>query len=463
VIEQHTVNNANTDQRELFGTDGIRGVANEYPMIPEVALKLGRAIAKISLRGDYRHRIVIGKDTRVSGYMLEFALSSGICSMGVDVCLVGPLPTPAVAFLTKTMRADAGVVISASHNPFQDNGIKIFGPDGFKLDDGIELEIEGLLDSEDLVRAGPTAIKVGKTKKLEDARGRYIQFAKSTFAPNLRLDGLKIVIDCANGAGYKVGPAIFEELGADVIRIGVDPNGRNINADCGATKPAWLQKMVVETGSDVGLALDGDADRLIVVDEKGEIVDGDAVMAICGRDLLQKEALPKNTVVATVMSNCALERAIAAHGGTVVRTKVGDRHVVECMRKNGFQFGGEQSGHLVFLDVSSTGDGCIAGLRVLEVLMRSNQTMSELASFFDRVPQELVNVAVSAKPPLTGLTNTQTLIKKIENELADEGRVLVRYSGTEKKARVMVEGPKQDQASQFAQEIADCLVKEIGN
>lgn len=450
-----------TKKRELFGTDGIRGVANEFPMIPEVALKLGRAIAKISLRGDYRHRIVIGKDTRVSGYMLEFALSSGICSMGVDVCLVGPLPTPAVAFLTKTMRADAGVVISASHNPFQDNGIKIFGPDGFKLADSIELEIEGMLNCEELVKSGPTAVKIGKTNKLEDARGRYIQFAKSTFASELRLDGLKIVVDCANGAGYKVGPAIFEELGADVVRIGVNPNGRNINAACGATQPAWLQKMVVETGADLGLALDGDADRLIVVDEKGMIVDGDAVMAICARDLLQKNALPKNVVVATVMSNCGLERALSAYGGTVIRTDVGDRHVVACMRQNGYRFGGEQSGHLVFLDVSSTGDGCIAGLKVLEVLVRSKQSMSELASFFERVPQELVNVEVTAKPPLSDLTKTQALIKKVESELGSEGRVLVRYSGTEKKARVMVEGPAQDQTSQFAHEIADCLVKEI--
>ncbi|MEE2901167.1 MAG: phosphoglucosamine mutase [Myxococcota bacterium] len=449
--------------RKLFGTDGIRGVANEYPMIPEVALKLGRAIAQMSLRGDYRHKIVIGKDTRVSGYMLEFALSSGICSMGVDVCLVGPLPTPAVAFLTKTMRADAGVVISASHNPFQDNGIKIFGPDGFKLDDGIEAEIESMLDSEELVRKGPTAIKIGKTNKLEDSRGRYIQYAKSSFDSSLRLDGLKIVVDCANGAGYKVGPAIFEELGAEVVKIGVDPNGRNINAGCGATHPEWLKRMVLETSADLGLALDGDADRLIVVDEKGHVVDGDAVMAICGKDLLEKNLLPKNTVVATVMSNCGLERSLQPFGGKVVRTNVGDRYVVECMRREGYGFGGEQSGHLVFLDMSSTGDGCIAGLRVLEVLVRSGKKLSELAQVFEPVPQELVNVNVSAKPPLDTLEKTRALISKIESELAAEGRVLVRYSGTEKKARVMVEGPKPDATSRFAHEIAECLKKEIEN
>lgn len=448
--------------RKLFGTDGIRGVANTYPITSELALKLGRAIAHISSRGQHRHRILIGKDTRISGYMLEFAIASGVCSMGVDVTLTGPLPTPAIAFLTRTMRADAGIVISASHNPFQDNGIKFFGADGFKLADEIEAEIESLLHSGAIDTIRPTATEVGKTVKMEDSRGRYVQMAKMTFDPNLSLDGLRIVVDCANGAGYRVAPEMFHELGAEVIAIGVDPNGRNINDGCGAVHPNRLQEAVKAHHADAGIALDGDADRVIVVDEKGQVVDGDAVMAICARDLKAKNLLPKNTVVSTVMSNIGLERSLAEIGGKLIRTQVGDRYVVETMRRHGYSFGGEQSGHLVFLDHASTGDGCIAGLKTLEVMVRTGKKMSDLAKVFERVPQKLINVAVRRKVPMTEMNAVEHLIKQIEDELGQEGRVLVRYSGTENKLRVMVEGPDEVRTEAYAESIAEAVQNEIG-
>jgi phosphoglucosamine mutase len=449
-------------ERKLFGTDGVRGVANEHPMTAEIALGLGRAIAHISKRGPHRHRIIIGKDTRLSCYMLEYAISSGVCSFGVDVILIGPIPTPAIAFLTRSMRADAGIMISASHNPFQDNGIKFFGPDGFKLADEIEAEMESLLDSGDIESIRPTALDIGKTIKMEDARGRYTQFVKNCFDSNLGLDGLRLVVDCANGAAYKVAPSIFNELGADVIAVNVQPNGRNINADCGAVHPEHVQRLVKEHGADAGIALDGDADRLIVVDEKGEIVDGDAVMAICGRDLISKGKLRHNTVVATVMSNIGLERSLADVGGTVIRTAVGDRYVVEAMREHGYVFGGEQSGHLIFLDYASTGDGSVAALRLLETMVRSQKPLSELARVFERMPQHLVNVKVTRKPPLSELAAASALIARVEKELGKEGRVLVRYSGTENKARVMVEGPDADRTKRYAEDIADAIEKEIG-
>lgn len=447
--------------RKLFGTDGVRGVANEYPMTAEVALKLGRAIAYISKRGNHRHRIIIGKDTRLSCYMLEFAISSGVCSFGIDVALCGPIPTPAISFLTRTMRADAGIMISASHNPFQDNGIKFFGADGFKLADDIEAEIEGLLEDDKIDSIRPTALDIGKTVKMEDARGRYTQFVKDVYDPQLSLRGLKLVVDCANGAAYKVAPNVFYELGAEVVEVGVQPNGRNINLECGAVYPERLKSLVIEHGANAGIALDGDADRLIVVDERGEIVDGDAVMAICGRDLIAKGSLPKNTVVSTVMSNIGLERSLAEVQGKVVRTAVGDRYVMECMRKEGYSFGGEQSGHLIFTDYATTGDGCVAALRLLEVAVREQRPLSELAKVFTRVPQHLVNVMVSKKPPIEEL-KALSLIRKIEAELASEGRVLVRYSGTENKARVMVEGPDMDKTKAYADEIAAAIQAEIG-
>lgn len=449
-------------ERKLFGTDGVRGVANEHPMTAEVALKLGRAIAHISKRGPHRHRIVIGKDTRISGYMLEFAIASGVCSFGVDVTLTGPIPTPAIAFLTRTLRADAGIMISASHNPFQDNGIKFFGADGFKLADDIELEMEGLLESGEIDAIRPTATEVGKTRKMEDSRGRYTQFVKQTFDPALGLDELKIVVDCANGAAYRVAPDIFEELGAEIVTVGVNPDGKNINDGVGAVHTERLQALVKEHGADVGVALDGDADRLIMVDEKGEVVDGDAVMAICGRDLIAKNQLPHNTVVSTVMSNIGLERSLAEVGGKVIRTQVGDRYVVEAMRRSGYNFGGEQSGHLLFLDRSTTGDGCVAALAVLEVMVRAGKPMSELATCFEKVPQVLLNLPVSKKPPLNELHASTAEIRKVEAELGKEGRVLVRYSGTENKARVMVEGPDPDKTQQYAEDIAAALKAEIG-
>ncbi|MBX2811340.1 MAG: phosphoglucosamine mutase [Myxococcales bacterium] len=448
--------------RKLFGTDGIRGVANKYPMTSEVALKLGRAIAHISRRGLHRHRIVIGKDTRISGYMLEFGIASGVCSLGVDVIMTGPMPTPAIAFLTRTLRADAGIVISASHNPFQDNGIKFFGADGFKLADEIEAEIESLLESGNIENVRPIETDIGKTVKLEDARGRYVQYVKQTFDPNVGLDGIKVIVDCAHGAAYRVAPAIFEELGATVETIGDQPDGKNINDGCGATAPQQLQREVVARQAHIGLALDGDADRLIVVDEKGALVDGDAVMAICGRDLMAKERLPHRTVVATVMSNLGLERSLGQVGAEVVRTQVGDRYVVEAMRRHGFGFGGEQSGHLVFLDHASTGDGCLAGLMLLEVMRQRETPLSELARVFERVPQRLVSIPVREKVPFDELSEVSRRIFSVESTLGDQGRVLVRYSGTELKARVMVEGPDAEATQMYVDDIAEAIRRAIG-
>lgn len=448
-------------ERKLFGTDGVRGVANEHPMTSEVALKLGRAIAHISKRGPHRHRIVIGKDTRMSGYMLEFAIASGVCSFGVDVILIGPMPTPAVAFLARSLRADAGIMISASHNAFQDNGIKFFGADGFKLADDIEAEMEGLLESGEIDRFRPTALDIGKVVKMEDARGRYIQYVKSTFDSRLTLEGLRMVVDCANGAAYRVAPQTFEELGASVIRIGVEPDGKNINADCGAVAPRRLQQKVVETGAHVGLALDGDADRLIVVDERGNVVDGDAVMALCAEDLMRKEALPGATVVATVMSNLGLDRYLNRLGVKVERTAVGDRYVVECMRAHGYGFGGEQSGHIINLAHASTGDGCVAALMTLELMVRQEKPLSELMGSYEPVPQHLLNLQVSAKPPLDSMPRVQEAIDGVKSKLGTEGRVLVRYSGTENKARILIESPDARTNEDLARELGDVLQREI--
>ncbi len=447
--------------RKLFGTDGVRGVANEHPMTSEIALKLGRALAHICNRGNHRHRIVVGKDTRLSGYMLEYAIASGVCSFGADVLLIGPMPTPAVAFLTRSLRADAGIMISASHNPFQDNGIKFFGADGFKLADSIEAEIEELLETGGIDSIRPTALDIGKTHKMEDARGRYVQYVKSVFGSDVSLDGLKLVVDCANGAAYRVAPQMLEELGATVIATGVSPDGKNINANCGATHPSSLQQAVLQHEAHAGLALDGDADRLIVVDEKGEIVDGDAVMAICAEEMARKDELAHRTVVCTVMSNLGLERALSDKAIKLVRTQVGDRYVVECMREHGYVFGGEQSGHLIFLHHASTGDGCVAALRLLEIMVRRSRPLSELTRTFERVPQYLVNVAVRSKPPLSELTRSQALIAEVRERFGGDGRVLVRYSGTENKARVMVEAVHDDEAQRWANAIAESVESEI--
>ena len=448
--------------RKLFGTDGIRGVANVYPMTGELMLKLGRAVAHMVKRGNHRHRIVIGKDTRVSGYMLETALASGLCSMGVDVLLCGPLPTPAISQLTVSMRADAGAVISASHNPYQDNGIKFFSADGFKLPDEMEADIEDLIANDKLHHLRPTATSIGKAFRIDDAAGRYIVYAKSTFPRHLTLEGLTIVVDTAHGAAYRVAPAVLQELGAKVIVIGNTPDGKNINRGFGALHPETMCKAVKKTGAHLGIALDGDADRLIVSDEKGQVVDGDAVMAICGLDLIRRKLLPKKTVVSTVMSNLGLDQAISKAGGRVVRTRVGDRYVVEELRRNGYTFGGEQSGHLIFLDNATTGDGTVAALALLAVMVDSGKPISELAKCMTVFPQAQLGLAVSSKPELGSLSAVMNAIRDVEKKLGATGRVLVRYSGTEPKVRVLVEGPDQKAIDGYAAQIASELKKAIG-
>jgi phosphoglucosamine mutase len=439
-------------------------------MTAEMALQLGRALAYIVRNGTHRHRIVVGKDTRLSGYMLEQAIASGICSMGVDVMLSGPLPTPGIAFLTESMRADAGVVISASHNPYQDNGIKFFSRDGFKLPDEQELRIERLVldggeddaGAEDFRALRPTATRIGKAKRIDDAIGRYIVFLKSLLPKGLTLDGLTVVVDCAHGAAYHVAPAVFEELGAKVIAAGVKPDGKNINDGCGAVHPEGMARLIQRHGAHLGLALDGDADRVILADERGRIVDGDAIMALVGRDLLRQGTLAKRTVVATVMSNIGLERALAPARGRVVRTAVGDRYVVEEMRRSGYNFGGEQSGHLIFLDHVTTGDGVAAALNVLAVMQREGRPLSELAGCFEPVPQALVNVAVREKRPLSELPAVARTIAGVERALGAEGRVLVRFSGTENKARILVEGTDAKKIRAHADAIAEELRKALG-
>jgi phosphoglucosamine mutase len=455
--------------RRLFGTDGVRGVANVHPMTAEMALQLGRALAYLVRSGPHKHRIVIGKDTRLSGYLLEQAIASGICSMGVDVMLCGPLPTPGIAFITESMRADAGVVISASHNPYQDNGIKFFSRDGFKLPDEMELRIERLVlgapgddgGAEDFYALRPTANRIGKATRIGDAGGRYVVFLKALFPRELTLDGLTIVVDCAHGAAYKVAPLVFEELGAKVVTLSAKPDGKNINDGCGAVHPEAMAKAIVKNGAQLGIALDGDADRVIVADEKGRIVDGDAVMAIVGRDLIRQRSLAKKTVVATVMSNVGLDRSLREAGGRVVRTQVGDRYVVEEMRRSGYNFGGEQSGHLLFLDHVTTGDGVCAALNVLAVMLREGRPLSELARVFEPVPQVQVNLAVKEKRPLEALPDVQRAIASVEKALAGDGRVLVRYSGTENKARVLVEGPDAKKIAAHAEVIAEALKKAL--
>ena len=437
--------------RNLFGTDGIRGIANVHPMTTDIAMKIGRAVAYMFRNRRGRHpRILIGKDTRLSCYMLENALAAGICSMGVDVLLLGPMPTPAIAFLTTNMRADAGVVISASHNPFQDNGIKLFSGDGFKLPDESEEQIEELMDSEVLIESQPTGQDVGKAFRIDDAPGRYIVFVKNTFPNDLALDGLKIVLDCAHGATYKVAPAVFEELGAEVIKLGVSPNGTNINYRCGAVYPELMQKAVGEHKADIGIALDGDGDRVIVVDEKGSIVDGDHIMAICAYDMIDRGKLNSNTLVATVMSNMGLEVALENKGGRLIRTQVGDRYVVETMRRTGYNFGGEQSGHLVFLDHITTGDGILAALQLLAVMQKKERPLSELAGIMDSFPQVLHNVRVREKKTVDEIAGLKELQDRLKKDLKRRGRILVRPSGTEPVIRIMVEGENEEQINDIA-------------
>ncbi len=424
--------------RKYFGTDGIRGRANAHPMTAEVALKLGMAAALQFRRGNHRHRVVIGKDTRLSGYMIEPALTSGFVAMGMDVVLVGPMPTPAVAMLTRSLRADLGVMISASHNPYEDNGIKLFGPDGYKLSDSVELEIEEKMDG-DLASDLEPADMLGRARRLDDARGRYTEYVKQTFPRGLRLDGLKIAIDCANGAAYKVAPEVLWELGAEITTIGVTPDGKNINKDCGSTHLEALQTQTIAAGADIGLALDGDADRLIVCDENGRVIDGDQIMALIAEDWLMTGRLKGGGVVATVMSNLGLERFLNDLGLGLKRTPVGDRYVAEAMRAEAYNLGGEQSGHLIFDDYATTGDGLIAALQVLAVLVASDKRASEICDKFEALPQLLKNVRFNGGQPLE-TDSVKKAISDAEEKLNGTGRVLIRKSGTEPLIRVMAEG-----------------------
>ena len=448
--------------RKLFGTDGVRGIANIDPMTAEMALQIGRATAYICKEKAHRHRIIIGKDTRLSGYMIESALVSGICSMGVDVLVVGPMPTPGIAFLTRSMRADAGMVISASHNPFQDNGIKIFSRDGFKLPDQQEENIEKLILNETIKDLRPTAAEVGKAFRIDDAIGRYIVFLKNTFPAELDLEGLKLVVDCGNGAAYKIAPAVFEELGASITAIGISPNGKNINAECGSLYPDQLKEEVLKTGANLGIAFDGDADRVIFVDETGTEINGDQIMAICALDLLGRNKLAENTVVATVMSNMGLEKALEPQGVKVVRTQVGDRYVVEEMRRQSYNFGGEQSGHLIFMDHNTTGDGILSALQLLSVLVRTGKPLSELAKVMTTYPQLLKNIPVRHKPPLEQVPVLHQRIQEIELEIRGRGRLLVRYSGTENKLRVMMEGESVELISGHVDDLAELVQQHLG-
>lgn len=448
--------------KRLFGTDGVRGIANIYPMTTEIAMQLGRAVAYIFKQEPRRHRIVIGKDTRLSCYMIENALAAGICSMGVDVLLVGPLPTPGIAFIISSMRADAGVVISASHNPYQDNGIKFFSREGFKLPDELEIAMEDYIFNNRDESHRPTASEVGKAFRIEDAGGRYVVFAKNSFPRELTLDGVKIVLDCANGAAYKVAPAVFSELGARVHTIGVNPDGENINRDCGSLYLEAMAEMVKKTGADLGIALDGDGDRVIFSDEKGEIVDGDGVMAICGSRMLRDGRLRKNTLVATVMSNKGLDEVIENEGGKVLRARVGDRYVVEEMLKGGYNLGGEQSGHMVFLDHNTTGDGIITALQLLAIIIKEGKSLSELKRIMAPYPQVLVNIRVREKRDMEAIPGVKEIIKGMEERLNGRGRVFIRYSGTEPLARILVEGRDQKEIEQIAEELADVIRREIG-
>ncbi len=446
--------------KKLFGTDGIRGVANQHPMTSEVALSLGRALAHYFHNGQ-KAKILIGKDTRLSGYMIETAIASGICSMGADVLLVGPMPTPGIAFLTQTLRADAGVVISASHNPYTDNGIKIFDGQGFKLPDEVEMRLEKFIEMgvPDHLRA--SADQIGKAWRIDDAKGRYIEFVKSTFPKSLTLEGLKIVVDCAHGAAYHIAPVVFEELGADVEIIGASPDGTNINNGFGAMHPARMVEEVERTGADIGIALDGDGDRVVFATERGEVVDGDAVLAVCAENVLNQGLLKQNTLVTTVMSNGAVEEFVRKSGGKIVRTAVGDRYVVEKMRSGRFNFGGESSGHLVFLDFATTGDGLIAALQMLSLVVRKGKPLSDIVSRYRAYPQVLTSVRVKDRKDLKKVPEVEKMIRDFESDLGEDGRILVRYSGTEPLIRIMVEG-KQDQLIQkMADDLTSCIEKNL--
>ena len=472
-------------KRHLFGTDGIRGVANLESMTSEMALKLGRAIASVlhepparaanrpsrkrrppssslgEAQARHRNKILIGKDTRLSGYMLETALASGICSSGADVLLVGPLPPPGVAFLTRSMRADAGVVISASHNPFEVNGIKFFSGDGFKLPDEIEARMEGVIFNGETKLHRPTATEIGKAFRISDAVGRYIVFLKNTFPRHLTLEGLRIVVDCGHGAAYRVAPEVLSELGAEVVPIGIQPDGENINRDCGSLHPEAARRALLEHHADLAVSLDGDGDRAIFVDEEGEVLDGDYVLAICARAMQKKGILKGSTVVATVMSNLGLDLALQGMGLKVVQTAVGDRYVVEEMLRGGYNLGGEQSGHLIFLDHNTTGDGCLTCLQLLAIMVEKGRRLGELKKVMTRLPQVLLNVGVKEKKDISRLPRVRDKIAAVEKELGKRGRILVRYSGTEPLARVMLEGEDEEKIRQMAHEIAEEIRLEL--
>ncbi|MDC0148924.1 phosphoglucosamine mutase [Rhodospirillales bacterium] len=445
--------------RKYFGTDGIRGLANTHPMTAEVALKLGMATALQFRRGEHRHRVVIGKDTRLSGYMIEPALMSGFVSMGMDVVLVGPMPTPAVAMLTRSLRADIGVMISASHNQFEDNGIKLFGPDGYKLSDAVEAKIEARMES-DLSAHLASADALGRARRLDDANGRYTEYVKQTFPRGLRLDGLKVAIDCANGAAYKVAPEVFWELGAEIIPIGVTPNGTNINKGCGSTDLVTLQEATTIAGADIGLALDGDADRLIVCDENGRVIDGDQIMALITNDWHKAGRLKGGGVVSTVMSNLGLENYLNSLGLDLKRTPVGDRYVAEVMRAASYNLGGEQSGHLIFDDYATTGDGLIAALQVLVVLVTSGKPASEICDMFEPLPQLLKNVRFNGGSPLEN-SDVKAAIADAESKLGKSGRVLIRKSGTEPLIRVMAEGEDLAVVEALVDGICETISKQV--
>ncbi len=455
--------------KKIFGTDGVRGTANVEPVTAETALKLGRAAAHVfrnlerQSRGRGKHKIVIGKDTRLSGYMLENAISSGILSMGVDVLFIGPLPTPGVAYATRSLRADAGLVITASHNPYTDNGIKFFRADGYKLDDKIEGEIENLVFSGEIEKVRPNSDQIGKAVRIDDALGRYIEFAKSSFPKGLTLEGVKIVLDCGHGAAYKSSPCVLRELGAEVIVFNDRPDGKNINENCGSMHPEAMCQKVVEHGAHIGIAHDGDADRVLLCDEHGTLIDGDDIMAIATLDMIAENTLAEKTLVSTVMSNAGLEAAIKKAGGRMLRTAVGDKNVIDEMLKNGFNFGGEQSGHLIFRDFASTGDGLVAALQILRILKAKDQPLSKLAQCWTRFPQLVTNVKVREKKPFDQLGDVNLLVAEAEKELqAQGGRLLLRYSGTEPKVRLLVEGRDDATLQKWSQIICGAIQKQIG-
>jgi phosphoglucosamine mutase len=458
-----------TQQKKIFGTDGVRGVANVEPVTAETSLKLGRAAAHVFTQLNPRKnpegtrpKIVLGKDTRLSGYMLENALVAGITSLGVDVLVIGPLPTPGVAYITRSLRADAGIILSASHNPYEDNGIKFFRHDGYKLDDQVEQQIEQFVFTGEIDSIRPTAGKIGRAARIDDALGRYVEFAKASFPRGMSLEGMHVAVDVANGAAYKSTPCVLRELGAQVTVAHNEPNGTNINAQCGSIYPEEIQRLVKETGADVGITHDGDADRVLLCDENGEIVDGDEILAVASVDLLRGEQLRDKTLVATVMSNLALDETVAANGGKVIRTKVGDRYVIEEMMKQNLNLGGEQSGHIIFRDFTTTGDGIISALQVLRIMHKSGQPLSKLKVCLEKYPQTQRNVRVKEKRPLAELLTVMKLVSDAEKELSGKGRVLLRYSGTEAKIRLLIEGRELDKIDKQANRIVEAIQSEIG-